>query len=179
MTELNQKLTKSMPRCRRCSPRGVYFTRGKKYLCNKLRVKEGAEHALEGGISSGPCGMHMTISMQTILIEDGPVQRRAKLGKSRSDLEKPKSLSSSTLISYIAQYVVSLYHIQHFTSHFGKSAQICSMIFHVIMQPNSQAQQQRECSLSWKRSAPHLAAAEQMHSQLLQRNAQHCKKQDT
>ena len=34
------------------------------------------------------------------LIEDGLVQRTAKLRKSRSNLEKPKSVSLSTLISY-------------------------------------------------------------------------------
>ena len=44
MTELNQKLTKSMPR--RCSIRAVY-TR-EKHLCTNLGVKEEGGHLLKG-----------------------------------------------------------------------------------------------------------------------------------
>ena len=45
MTELNQKLTKSMPR--RCSIRAIYTK--EKYLCTNLEVKEEGGHLLERG----------------------------------------------------------------------------------------------------------------------------------
>ena len=52
MTELNQKLTKSMPSSRRHSLWGIY-TR-EKYLCMKLfGLKEGRGHLVEGGAFSG------------------------------------------------------------------------------------------------------------------------------
>ena len=88
-----------------------------------------------------------------------------------ANIPEQKHFTFNLLISYTAQCILSLYTL-------GKSAHIYSMVFNVNMQPNSQVQQQRECSLSWKRSAPRFAAAEQMHSQLLQRNAQHWKKQE-
>ena len=50
MTELNQKLTKSMPSSRRHSLWGIY-TR-EKYLCIKFGLKEGRGHLVEGGAFS-------------------------------------------------------------------------------------------------------------------------------
>ena len=52
MTELSQKLTKSMPRRR--SIRGVY-TR-EKYQCKNLGVKEGGGRLIEGGVFLGTYG---------------------------------------------------------------------------------------------------------------------------
>ena len=51
MTELNQKLTKSMPSSRRHSLWGIY-TR-EKYLCMKFGLKKGRGHLVEGGAFSG------------------------------------------------------------------------------------------------------------------------------
>ena len=55
MTELNQKLAKSMPR--RCSIRAVY-TR-EKHLCLNLGVKEEGGHLLEGVIFLRNYGTYM------------------------------------------------------------------------------------------------------------------------
>ena len=51
MTELNQKLTKSIPSSRRHSLWGIY-TR-EKYLCMKFGLKEGRGHLVEGGAFLG------------------------------------------------------------------------------------------------------------------------------
>ena len=51
-TELNQNLTKSIPRM--CSIRGIYTK--EKYLCKNLRCKEGGGHLLKGCVFSGTYG---------------------------------------------------------------------------------------------------------------------------
>lgn len=66
MTDLNQKLSKACPDVE-AAHHGA-FKRRKKYLCNKLSVREGGGCLLEEGIFSGVYSTHMSISMQRIMV---------------------------------------------------------------------------------------------------------------